>query len=326
MNHLALYHRPDPSVEIHSAKPSSAYEQVKDESQGLMVGTKILYPSSIKCIASYQVFSCCDRLAYLLKSYQTFFSYVIEDYRADNSLHSHKILPLTDLSDRELTKNKLVVLLCGLSSSPYTFKKLIDQTEKKDLKEFDVYIPKVVNKGFTSLDEATNPIFLEIKKWACRDGAKELVLVGESNGARIARALDAQLSKPENIHNIKKINIISIAGACQGSYVVNVANMLSLKCLINPFIYSEMSTNSIRTRKLNEDWLVGLENTPEVSRRYYFIAGSHDWLVPNYDSTLFDVPDGLGFYTIFPGHGHLSIVDESAELVSDLIFPNKPYQ
>lgn len=312
-----LCHRSNSSL----SKEPVAYECFYEEKDEYFLGDQRFYSSPQACIQSYENRSFCERFFNTLKSYNNFFSYIYEDYKTDNLLIAHKILPLTDLSNRKLTKNKLVVLFPGLNSSPYTFKELINQSEKKDLSEFDIYIPKVLNQGNAALDEAARPIFLKIKEWAAKIGDKELFLVGESNGARIARAVDAELSRPENIGNVKKIKFVSIAGACQGSKMVNIANSLHLNCMLNESISIEMATDSERTLRLNDEWLEGIRMTPGVDRQYNFIAASDDWLVPNYDSSLYEVPSGLGRYTIIPGHGHLSIVDESATIVSQLIFP-----
>ena len=49
------------------------------------------------------------------------------------------------------------------------------------------------------------PIFEEIEKWAKTSDEKELVLVGISNGGRIARAIEAEIAKSESSANIKKL-------------------------------------------------------------------------------------------------------------------------
>lgn len=69
--------------------------------------------------------------------------------------------------------------------------------QKKDLSETDIFIPRVLQKGNAKLDEMVKPIVEEIVKWA-KTGKKELVLVGISNGERISRAIEAELSKLES--------------------------------------------------------------------------------------------------------------------------------
>jgi hypothetical protein len=309
------------SLDKEYLKPSSSYEYVTEDKETTLIGSQVFYQSSIDCQLAFSSLSFFDRLVGTLNSYRSFFSYCIDDYRADNSLIAHKIIPLTNLNKNDQIKNKLVVLIPGLNSTPYTFKKLIIESEKKDLNDLSIYIPKVLNQGNASLDEAMMPIFQDIKRWAQFGQDKELVLVGESNGARIACAIDAEISKPENRGNIKTLKVVSIAGACQGSKMANIANALHLSCLMNINIRGEMATDSYRSKKLYSDWHEGLIASPDLDRQYSFIAASDDWLVPNFDSSLFPVPLGMGRYTIMLGHGHLSIVDASASIVSDIIFP-----
>ena len=139
------------SLDKQHLNPSSCYEYVKEDKDTTLIGNQVFYPSSIDCQLAYSSLSFFDRLISTISSYRSFFSYCIDDYKADNSLIAHKIIPLTNLNENDLVKNKLVVLIPGLNSTPYTFKKLISESEKKDLLDTSIYIPKVVSQGNSSL-------------------------------------------------------------------------------------------------------------------------------------------------------------------------------
>ena len=65
----------------------------------------------------------------------------------------------------------------------------------------DIYIPYILEKGNGKLDDMVRPIFKEICKWAESGGDKELILVGISNGGRIAKAIDAKLEMLYSLKN-----------------------------------------------------------------------------------------------------------------------------
>ena len=108
-----------------------------------------------------------------------------------------KVRALSDFQDtniKVLSKKRLVVCIHGLNNNPTQFKKIVDEMQKKELSETDIFIPRVLQKGNAKLDEMVKPIFEEIAKWAKTSDEKELVLVGISNGGRIARAIEAEIA------------------------------------------------------------------------------------------------------------------------------------
>lgn len=269
------------------------------------------------CIAHFEKIHWTKKAISLIQSFGTVFIYALNKIslvwnRVDAQMDS-----LTNVNTKGLSKKRLVVCIHGLNNNPTQFKKIVDEMQKKDLSETDIFVPRVLQKGNAKLDEMVGPVFEEIAKWAQTSGEKELVLVGISNGGRIARAIEAEIAKSESSANIKKLRFVSIVGACKGSSLVNLANRVGLSWLMSKNISEEMPTNSKRNQQLNEDWMNGLSSGP--TREYTFIASPHDWQVTNYDSPLMEVGDKIARYAMVPNHGHNSIVNAVAKSVAEII-------
>ncbi|MBA2728911.1 MAG: alpha/beta hydrolase [Parachlamydiaceae bacterium] len=210
-----------------------------------------------------------------------------------------------------------MICLHGLNFNPNQFLRGIGEIERRNPKDIDIYIPHLPLKGNAKLDDMVDPIYKMLKKWANTDGEKELVLVGISNGGRVARALDAKIS----IKNlpINKLRFVSVVGACNGSTAINMINKLGLSWLMSKNITKEMPCGSLRTKKLIKVSKVGWKKATEIERDYTFIASPHDFFVPNYDSTLMKVPISNVRYAIVPNHGHGTIFDAAAETVAEIV-------
>lgn len=275
------------------------------------------FNDAVSCTSHFEKMHWTKKAISLIQSFGTLFIYVLNKislglYQVDAQMDS-----LTNTNIKGLLKKRLVVCIHGLNNNPTQFKKITDEMQKKDLSETDIFVPRVLQKGNAKLDEMVKPIFEEIKEWARTSGEKELVLVGISNGGRIARAIESEIAKSESNANIKKLHFVSIVGACKGSSLVNLANKLGLSWLMSENISKEMPTTSKRNRQLNEDWMNGLSTGP--IREYTFIASPHDWQVTNYDSSLMEVDVKNARYTIVPGHGHNSIVNAVSKAVAEII-------
>ncbi|MES2121687.1 MAG: alpha/beta hydrolase [Chlamydiota bacterium] len=217
-----------------------------------------------------------------------------------------------------LSEKKLIVCLHGLNSSPLQYKQILDSIHKRAPWEHNIYIPYVKDRGNAKLDDMVDPIFEKIEKWAQAGGEKELVLVGISNGGRIARAIEARLRNSDCKRTISSLRFVSIVGACKGSTLSNLAHRLGLSRLMSPNIAEEMPTDSKRFAQLNQE-LAKAPDYYDYRRDYIFIASPHDWMVPNYNSTLMEVPHFLARYAIIPGHGHNSIPYAKADVISEAI-------
>lgn len=225
--------------------------------------------------------------------------------------------PSVNTGNKELLKNRAIVCLTGLNSTSMQYKKIVPEILKEDLSDTDLLVPPVLEQGNGKLTRVTDDIFNRIQPWASSDGDKELVLVGISNGGRIARDLVVEIAKIENLH-IKKIHFVSIVGACKGSETINKVNELGWKCLVSKNIAEEMPVGSARNQELDSAWDKAIKSN-KFELKCTFIASPHDWHVPNYSSTLMEVPGVEARYALVPGHGHLSIVYAVGKVVAKVV-------
>ena len=254
------------------------------------------------CIANFERSSWAQRIVYFFKSCLG----SIEEHFLKIALlfgkERARMAGYTGVPDGGFHKRKLVVCLHGLNNSPTHFKEIID--DMKNSSEMDIYVPCIRKQGNSKLDKMILPILEVITQWAQGEDDKELVIVGISNGERIARALEAKIG---DLKAIKKLKIVSIVGAWNGSSLVDLANRTHLSWLfVNKNIRTEMSTDSASVLKLNKEWLSSFQQST-FTREYTFIASPHDWHIPNFDSTLPEIPNKEGVnvrYAIVPGTGH----------------------
>ena len=246
------------------------------------------FNSAPSCISHFEEADWTEKSLSLIQSFGTLFSYAL-NYTLSSLLHPNDpkidhLVDLTNTSTRFLSKKRLIVLLHGLNSDYYKFQKTVDEIENKDLSTTDIFIPRILQKGNAKLDEMVRPILTEIAKWATTSEEKELVLVGTSNGARIARAIDAEIGKWGPIASIKKVKVVSIVGVCKGTSFVDLINTVGLSWLTSKNISQEMPIGSMRNRQLDDDWMKGLSLGPP--REYTFFASPHELFAPDYYSTL----------------------------------------
>lgn len=286
------------------------------------------YSNPIDCVAHFEKEGWISYAISLIKSWGTLIQYGL--HKLSLSLNRVKMKTAYTDPDRKAMAQaqKLIVCIHGLNNAPTQFKTLIEQLEKTDLSGTAIYTPAVLDRGNAPLDELVKPILENIKLWAENGAQKELVLVGISNGGRVARAIEVELAKA-GIANIQKIHFVSIVGACKGSSLVNLAHKLHLPFVLSKNIYEEMGTDSERFQRLNQEWEEYVNKDMSVEREYTFFASPHDWQVPNYESTLMEVnPNRTVRYAIVEGHGHNSIVNAIASNVSQAIAPvqeKKPF-
>lgn len=228
-------------------------------------------------------------------------------------------------ANREFSKDKLIICLHGLNSAPFRLKPVIDQLQQRpQADQADIFVPYVLEKGNATLDRLADQIEPVIRAWASAHPGGELVLIGTSNGSRIAQAVDARLKHGDL--SLRQITSISISGACRGSKTANLAKKVS-KCLpksllASPVIKEEMPVGSPRNQQLKREWEETVKHPCAIPRKYTFIAASGDWTVPNHSSTLMKVPRRIpATYGFAYGHSHSSAVAASAQLISEIAIP-----
>lgn len=289
--------------------------------RGINIQGVKFFESADECISNLEKKHWTKKAISLIQNYGTLVVYALHRTRVFLRKTKKKMAPYTDIHPSDLSKEKLVVCLHGLNSNPSQFEKILKETEQQSIPEKTAfYIPRILDKGNAPLDNMVRPIFDKVIDWARTPGDKEIVLIGISNGARIARALEIELAKSQDAVSIKQYRFISIVGACKGTVLVNRANKLGLSRLMSKSISQEMPTTSPRIQRLNAEWNQNCFNQP--THHYTFIASPHDWHVPNYSSSLMKVGQNQkAHYAIVPGHGHNSIVNAVAATVAEITSP-----
>lgn len=286
----------------------------------LIVDDVYFFPNPESCLRDYKERHWGERVVSSIQSFGTLFVYFL--YRISLILRRTEVEmdSFIRTGDRDLSKKRLVVCVHGLNNNPSQFKKIVDEMEKQDLSDTDIFIPRVLEKGNAKLDEMVAPIFTEIEKWVSNiseGDENKLVLVGISNGGRISRAIEVKIAKSELAKKISTLHFVSIVGACKGSSLADFAKKVGLSWLMSKNISEEMPTYSKRSKSLDMDWQNALNLGPK--RQYTFFASPHDWQVPNCDSTLMETNNIDANYALIPGHGHNSIVNAVAKPVVKFI-------
>ncbi|MCX6990996.1 MAG: hypothetical protein NTX49_08055 [Chlamydiae bacterium] len=269
------------------------------------------------CISLSEKTHWTEKALSFIQSFGVFFAVVLRKVILFFQGVDPQIDSLTNTNTCPLEKKRLVVCIHGLHSNPSSFQSIVNEMKRLDLTETDIFIPHVLQKGNAKLDDMVRPILAEIAKWAKTSQEKELVLIGVSNGGRIARAIEAEIAKSESFPSIKKLRFVSIVGACRGSSLAGLVNKVGLSWLISKNISEEMPLDSPRNRRLDQDWMEGLSKGP--AREYTFFASPHDSHVPDYASSLMDVQGNLARYAIVPGYGHIGIQDGVAKPVAEIV-------
>ena len=172
------------------------------EMQGL-----VFWESRSSCISHCNRASKIKKAISCIQSFGTLFAYFLNRMFLSLRGAETQMRRYVDLEERNLSKRKLVVCLHGLNNNPTQFKKIIEELEKRESFDADIFVPRILERGNAKLDEMTEPIFREIEKWGKTSGDKELTIVGVSNGGRISRALEARIVQSKVFGKIKKLRL-----------------------------------------------------------------------------------------------------------------------
>ena len=292
------------------------------------IGGLDFFSNRADCIASYENLSLGSKVFLTIKNCFSEIAHVFYKLSSILQLKQAEAEMKGYIQPGNLTKSRLVVCFHGLGGKATQFLEILSEFKsdqyRTEFSETDIYTPLIVAKGHAKLDDMVQPIFETIQAWSKKGGDKELVLVGISNGSRVARAVLAEVNKDPN--SIKRVKFVSIVGACQGSRLVNLANSLGCAWINRTFginwpltraISDEMPCESDRNKRLNQDWANTCQAVPS---RYSFIASPFDVLVPNNDSTLLEVGNLSKRYAFAHEYGHNSIVRPVAKAVAHLVF------
>lgn len=279
------------------------------------------YSSATSCFSQYNQLPWTQKIISFIASFGNLFTFALNKQYVSARYGERSIEPYTKMPQEDSSCKKLVVCLHGLNNSPLQFKKIIDEINPSQHPEITLYVPKIREKGNAKLDEMVAPILADVAAWAKTGTEKQLVLVGISNGARIAKAISAELINSGQTGQIKHIRFVSIVGAGRGSVLANLANYLHLSWLfLSKNIAEEMPTNSARFKKLNREFRLSLMAS-KLTHDNFFISSApwHDWQVPNPSSTLMNLFGKPAMYAIVPNHGHNSTPNAVAKSVASII-------
>lgn len=274
------------------------------------------FNDSYSCTEHYKNLSWMSKALSSLKSWGNCFCYYATRVHRMMSRVEAKMSSCATINESAATQQRLVVCIHGLSNSPAQFQAIMQEMHPEVHQDTAFYAPIVKDRGKATLDESMQPIFDEITKWSAQGPTKELVLMGISNGGRIAELLATKFA---NNANITKVRFVSIVGALRGSALVDFAKRWHLSFLVPKNNRKEMPTDSECTQTLKIDWN-SVVHEYRAKFEFTFIAAAHDWMVPNYRSTLPEFQANKRRYAIVPNHGHNSVVDKAAKAVATLIF------
>ena len=175
----------------------------------------------------------------------------------------------------------LFVLLHGLRNDPaawFSQRALLKQHDN-----IDVFAPLVPKRGMCSLEEAASPILPSLLDYAQQHPNTPIVLIGVSNGSRIATWLEVQMRAKEPQTPIK---VSTIAGVHLGSSRMDLLNKLGLDKFFYPKVLGvELKYKSEPATKLLDQVKAPLP--PNCAPRSYEFYGTlDDFAVPNLDSSL----------------------------------------
>lgn len=201
----------------------------------------------------------------------------------------------------------LYVLVHGLEAHPSEWNERIEMLTK-NANSYDIYVPAVPKAGNCSIEEASNPIVAKVLTYTKEFPLQPIFVIAESNGGRIATAIDVRLRKEAPTNPMK---ISTIAGVHFGTSMIDFTQRHSkLKGLVSPVIAKELAYGSQTARDLIDAvQKVDLKDPP---RSYQIYAGTEDWLVP--DLALMKLPHRIpAEYQIVHGYGHLTMMDSMVQ-------------
>jgi hypothetical protein len=159
-------------------------------------------------------------------------------------------------------------------------------------------VPYVPHRGNCSLKEAAEPILAMVEDYIEKNPGKPVILIGTSNGGRIAAYIETKLR-----HLNVAIRVAGIAGAFFGSTQMNLLKTLGIAPLfLKSVVIEELEAASLTARQLIEEM-----RRPVVvgKRSYEFYATANDLYIPNFS---FCFPKLAGAkYHLLKGYDHVSL-------------------
>lgn len=197
----------------------------------------------------------------------------------------------------------LVVMVHGLLAHPSCWDTHIQLIGK----EYDVFTPFVPKQGICSLEEAAEPIYQHVKRYAEKYPGKKICVMGHSNGSRVADYIEYKLRQDAPSTPVK---VSTIAGVHLGSPVQGYLHWLRLDRCFSTKLSEEMAYESKKAREIFENLKKPLASNV-AKRDYEFYAALDDVLVPSLHSSMPTI--GKGEKKIVRARvGHCYLVEEVA--------------
>jgi pimeloyl-ACP methyl ester carboxylesterase len=192
----------------------------------------------------------------------------------------------------------LIVLLHGLNSHPSIWNKHIE-TLAHQFREDLVWAPAIIHKGNCSLKTAAEPILAQIITYLKHQN-KPLVLIGASNGARIALYLELKSRKFKS-----SILTISIAGPHLGTTKIPFRYFHT-----DEQLYAELSFQNQSSRTFIKALRAPL---PKHAQRKHIFYGSLDDIQVSPSSSAFPTINQKEEFYLMQGVDHNGLIQATLE-------------
>lgn len=237
--------------------------------------------------------------------------------------YDQKTLPWNQIETQE--SGGLCLLLHGMNASRKQWETYSRQFPK-NFPQAHLVIGNVYRAGNCSLEAAGNPFIEVVENYLAKFPGKPIVLIGTSNGARLASYIETQI-KPQLLQNCK-LTVFSIAGVHGGTTLMDLTHKICCAKVLrhHPEIKKELSFHSEKSIKL----ITSLQERQKVwalqdtKASHYFFATTEDEKVrplgsslPYLESTPFQN------YRIVVGESHETIVDSVQSEIFEIIKRNR---
>ncbi len=193
-----------------------------------------------------------------------------------------------------LNKKGLIVFLHALDHPTGMWKEYIEYMNSYN--EYDIWVPVVKSHGNTDIYSALNGLVGPLKSYLTRWPSRPVVLIGSSNGARLALSLEVFFRDFPN-----KMLIVSISGLFQGT------NRLWLRWMFtNSQFYKEYQYQSSDCLQLLSKAREPLRR-PELRQHIFYGSGKDVAVVPLNSS--YPVLGLREEFLYLPEEGHVSVVN-----------------
>lgn len=217
----------------------------------------------------------------------------------------------------------LCVLIHGLRGQPATYDFYHDMFKKKLGNRITIFQPHVTNKGNCSLDEAADPIYTQIALWSKEHPNRPIVLIGGSNGARLAGYIAAKLKTKQEKEIENPIQACCIAGPFYGTKMINQPDFPKwmgwmwekvVKIIYCDTVYEELSWASDRSQSVIKEMQTG----GEAGVHYKFYSSLADLQI---QSLISGNPSIINAEYYFSGiEGHSSLVRTAQDHIGQVCF------